>query len=40
MKILWTGIRSTISVKNARLNNISQIIQAGKTINDLLIIAL
>ena len=34
MKMLWTGIRSIINVKNARLNNISQIIQAGKTIND------
>ena len=30
MKILWTGIRSIINVKSARLNNISQIIQAGK----------
>ena len=34
MKMLWTGICSIMNVKNARLNNISQIIQAGKTIND------
>ena len=27
MKMLWTGIRSIINVKNARLNNISQIIK-------------
>ena len=34
MKMLWTGICSIINIKNTRLNSISQIIQAGKTIND------
>ena len=34
MKMLWTGIRSIINVNNTKLNNISQVFQAGKTIND------
>ena len=34
MKTLWSGIRSLINVKNARLNNISQIVQDGKINSD------
>ena len=35
MKMLWSGIRSIINVKNARLNNnISQIVQDGKIISN------
>ena len=32
--MLWSGIRSTINVKNNRLNNISQIVQNGKVIKN------
>ena len=35
MKMLWSGIRSIINVKNARLNNILQIVQDGKIISNL-----
>ena len=34
MKMLWSGIRSIINVKNNRLNNISQIVQNGKVIKN------
>ena len=34
MKILWSGIGSIINVTNARLNNISQIVQDGKIISN------
>ena len=34
MKMLWSGIRSIINVKNARLNNISQIVQDGKIVSN------
>ena len=32
--MLWSGIRSIINVKNARLNNISQIVHDGKIISN------
>ena len=34
MKMLWSGIRFIINIKNARLNNISQIVQDGKIISN------
>ena len=34
MKMPWTSIHFIINVKSTRLNNMYQIIQAGKTIND------
>ena len=34
MKMLWSGIKSIINVKNNRLNNISQIVQNGKVIKN------
>ena len=34
IKMLWSGIRSIIDVRNAKLNNISQIAQDGKIISN------
>ena len=34
MKMLWSGIKSIINVKNNKFHNISQIVQNGVTIND------
>ena len=34
MKMLWSGIRSIINVKNNRLNNTSQTVQNGKVIKN------
>ena len=39
MKMVWSGTRSIINVKNNRLNNIYQIIQNGKVIKNPLDIA-
>ena len=33
MKMLWSGIKSIINIKNNRFYNISQIVQNGKVIN-------
>ena len=34
MKMLWSGIRSIINIKNNKFHNISQIVQNGVAIND------
>ena len=34
MKMLWSGIKSIINIKNNRFYNISQIVQNGKVINN------
>ena len=34
MKMLWSGIKSIINIKNSKFHNISQIVQNGVAIND------
>ena len=34
MKMLWSGIKSIINIKNNKFHNISQIVQNGVAIND------
>ena len=34
MKMLWSGIKSIINVKNNRLNSISQLVQNGNAIKN------
>ena len=34
MKMLWSGIRSIINIKNKKMFNISQLVQNGKVVQD------